>query len=353
MLRLVPDLQELGWDLSFWTPSPGALRDEIEALGLPCAGEPRLLRYSWRPLRSPPGVLARTRSVPGSLLRFRRWLELQRPDVVHANTLLLLPEAAVARRAGAPVLAHVHEVIEGGRRGAVAARILRATADVVVAPSQCSAAALARAGVPAVSVVHNGVPLPARPAIPNGHVRPVVGTVATISRQKGSDLFLEASRRVRESEPAVEFRMVGPLAPEPDRAWAEGLVAVGREADVRWSTTTDVFDELAGWDVFVLPSRREAFPLVVLEAMAAGLPVVATRVGGIAEQILPGAGILVPPDDPQSLARAILDLVRDPHERVRLGTAARQHVAGALSLKRQAALMDEAYRTSIARAAKR
>ena len=349
----MPHLERLGWDFSFWTPSPGPLRDEIEERGHPASGEPRLLRYAWRPLKSPPGVMARARSVPGYLRRFRHWVERQRPDVVHANTSLLLPEAVVAHRGGYPVLIHVHEVLERSGRGRVAAWILRAASDEVVVPSQAAARALEDAGVPHPRVIRNGVPLPegTSRSRASDERTTIVGTVATVSPRKGSGLFLAASRLVRQARPEVEFRMVGPLAQEPDRAWAQALTAAARDEGVRWSTTADVFGELARWDVFVLPSRQDPFPLVVLEAMAAELPVVATRVGGIPEQVVSGTGILVPPDDVKALSDAILDLVRRPEERARLGAAGLEHVARELSLERQATSMDEAYRASIARAA--
>jgi glycosyltransferase involved in cell wall biosynthesis len=293
--------------------------------------------------------VARARSVPGYLRHFRRWIETERPALVHANTLLLLPEATVAHRADLPVVVHVHEILERSRRGAIAARALRAVADSVVVPSHASAAALARAGVTSARVVHNGVPLlRAAPRRPHRPGLTVIGTVATVSPHKGSDLFLEACRRVRSAVSDVEFRMVGPLAEEPDRAWAEAQVAAARGEGIRWTTTDDVFDELADWDLFVLPSRQDAFPLVVLEAMAAGLAVVATRVGGIPEQVTPGTGVLVAPEDVDALARTIVDLVRHPDERRRLGAMARDRVARDLSLERQAALMDEAYRLAIA-----
>jgi glycosyltransferase involved in cell wall biosynthesis len=90
---------------------------------------------------------------------------------------------------------------------------------------------------------------------------------------------------------------------------------------------TDVPEILQALDIFVLPSNWEGLPNAVLEAMAAGLPVVATRVGGVPEVVVEGqTGILVPPRDPNALADALLTLLRDPNLRRRMGQAGRQRV---------------------------
>ena len=90
------------------------LHDELVEGGYEVGGEPRQLRYSREALRVPPGPLARLRSVPGYLRRFRRWVESQSPAIVHVNTLITIPEAIAARRTGVPVLMYVHEMLPKG-----------------------------------------------------------------------------------------------------------------------------------------------------------------------------------------------------------------------------------------------
>jgi glycosyltransferase involved in cell wall biosynthesis len=81
-------------------------------------------------------------------------------------------------------------------------------------------------------------------------------------------------------------------------------------------------------DLFTLPSRMENFPLVLLEAMASGLPVAATAVGGVPELVVHGeTGLLVPPNDPDALADAINDLLDDPEEMEEMGARGRQLVS--------------------------
>jgi glycosyltransferase involved in cell wall biosynthesis len=352
VLSALPHLQALGWEVVVWVPSPGPARADLNARSTVVAGRPRLLRYGWGPLREPPGVAARLRSAPAYLAAFRGWLRSQAPDLVHANTLVTLPEALVARASGRPVLLHAHEILERGPKAAVAARLLRSAVDTVVAPSDAAAVPLRAAGL-SPRVILNGVPLPElRPRRADGGPL-VIGTVGTISHRKGSDVFLAAARRVGSQMPDVEFRMIGPCAGGPERAWAQHVVEAARSSGVTWGTRTDVNAELAGWDVFALPSRRDPFPLAVLEAMAAGLPVIATRVDGIPEQIPPGTGLLVESGDVEGVAAAMLELARRPDLRDALGAAARRRVETGLSVESQAQQLHEAYLATLTARAKR
>jgi glycosyltransferase involved in cell wall biosynthesis len=109
-------------------------------------------------------------------------------------------------------------------------------------------------------------------------------------------------------------------------------------------------ESISRWNVFVLPSRQEAFPLSTLEAMAACLPVIATAVGGIPEQMQHlETGILVPPEDPAAVAEWIVRLHDDPALRADLGRAAREHVQRAFPLHAQAEALDRAYADAIHR----
>ena len=343
VLRVLPLLEDRGWRFTFWTPGPGPLRTELEQRGYPVAGERRLLRYSRAALRVPPGPLTRLTSVPGYLRQFRRWVREQAPAIVHANTLILIPETLAARRAGCAVLLYVHEVLPPDRRGAVAARLIRIGADTVVANSKRSASALREHGVGA-HAVHNGVELPAlreRAGLESRGL--VVGTLGTVSHRKGSDLFLAVVDRVGRELPSTEFRMIGPCPEGSERAWAEGMVQSARQRGVTCGPRADVFAELADWDLLVLPSRNEPFGLVVVEAMAAGLPVVATRVGGLREIVTPQTGLLVESEDVGALSEAVLKLAREPRLRAEMGIAGRSRVEREFTLEQQAEGVHGAY----------
>ncbi len=101
---------------------------------------------------------------------------------------------------------------------------------------------------------------------------------------------------------------------------------------------------MAGWDAFVLPSRRDPFPLVTLEAMAAGLPVIGARVDGIPEQLGDDGGLLVPPEDSAALAEAIATVSGLPaKKRQALGRAARARIERSFTIERQAEGMNAGY----------
>ncbi len=343
VLRVLPLLEARGWRFVFWAPRPGPLEDELTSRGYDVAGEPRLLRYSREALSVPPGPLRRLAGVPGYLRRFRRWVADQDPALVHANTLITIPEAIAARTTGAPVLLYVHEILPGGIRGAVAGRLIRASAGAVVTNSSASVGALERRGIRAHKV-HYGIEVPPDPpaAAPSGSPL-VVGTLGTVSERKGSDVFLAVARMVREQLPDAEFRMIGPCPEGSERVWAEGIVAEARREGVRVGTITDAFAELREWDLLVLPTRSEPFGLVLIEAMASRRPPVASRIDGPAEIVTPDTGILVDVDDARAFADAVLELARDPARRHAMGQAGRARVESEFTLEHQAERVHQAY----------
>ena len=175
----------------------------------------------------------------------------------------------------------------------------------------------------------------------------MVGTIGVIARRKGTDLFAEAARLIQEETDEVSFRVVGRPDDPLDQAWAEEVLSRMASLGIHQADRADVYEELAKLDVFVLPSRSDPFPIVVLEAMATGLPVVGTRVDGIAEELDERSGLLVEPEDPRGLADAILRLHRDLQLRGSLGAGARTRVAESFGLDRQADALEACYLAAI------
>jgi glycosyltransferase involved in cell wall biosynthesis len=166
-----------------------------------------------------------------------------------------------------------------------------------------------------------------QPVVPRPDAAPTIVCVAMFRREKGHSILLSAFERVRLEVPDARLLLVGdgPLAPQ---IRAE-VAARGMEASVEFlGSVADVWPVLARAHVFVLPSLSEAFGIAMVEAMAAGLPVVASAVGGLPELVRPGVSAeLCPPGDHRALAEHLVRLLRSPELRERMGAAAREDAA--------------------------
>ena len=195
-------------------------------------------------------------------------------------------------------------------------------ADAIVTPSAAVARALvARLGYPegALTVVPNGVPV-AEP-VTGGRA---VGTLSVLEPVKGLDVFLEAVRRLASDHPEVPFVIYG--AGSQEEALRHQAARLGLAERVRFGGHVHSAAALTDLAVLALPSLMENCPMAMLEAMAAGVPVVASRVGGIPELGPPGTASLVPAGDPGALAAALAALLEDPEARHTQAARARDHV---------------------------
>ncbi len=200
-------------------------------------------------------------------------------------------------------------------------------------------------------VIYNGVDTERFHSAGTGSLREELGlgpdtllvcSVGNIRTPKGYDHLLEAARRLREQERPVHFAVAG----HGKGTLYERLLERRRDWKLEDTVTflgfrDDTVNILSSSDVFLLPSTSEGFSISTIEAMACGLPVVATRSGGPEEIITPDVdGCLIPPASGESIAAAIRDLAADPDKRRRFGSAARETVARRFSLE----AMIEAYR---------
>ncbi len=340
-LNVLPYMEERGWAFAFWVPGPGPLHDRLREDGRDVTAVERPLRYSWRSLQEPPGPWRRLRTTPRYAMRLRAWLAARRLVLLHANSLVAVLELVLAQGRAPVRLLHVHEPPAPGLRGWAATRLAR-RADLVVACSATSGRDLAAQGLH-VRVVPNGIRVPP-PGPPRDGAEPVVCTVGTVCHRKGSDVFVGVGAATRaKGATGVRFRMVGPPAPGRERAWAQRVIRAAEDQGIRCGESDDVQGELADSDVFVLPTRADNSPLAVLEAMAAGLPVVATAVGAIPEQVTPDTGILIDRPDPDAFSEAVLGLLRDPDRRAAMGRAGRERVLERFTIEHQAASLHDAY----------
>ncbi len=198
-------------------------------------------------------------------------------------------------------------------------------------------------------VIPNGVDLPSVPPGLPASMRAATGDftacfVGRLAPQKGLEHLLRAARLLEER--GRQFRLIlAGEGPEEEklRALAAGLRLAGAEfAGYR----EDVRSLLAGCDIFVLPSHYEGMPLSVIEAMAAGLPVVATPVGGVPEVVEDGVtGLLVPVGDPEALSAAIEKLAASPELRLRMGKCGQERAYALFGAPRMVDETDLLYRT--------
>ncbi len=208
-----------------------------------------------------------------------------------------------------------------------AERLVQPLTSTTVCVSESERAAGVAAGTcnPRTTVViRSGIDLDGRRIARPVRDTPRIVAVGRLQAPKDPLSFVRALGRM--SGRRFEALVVGD---GPDRPVVEAeLERLGLEgAVVLTGERQDVAEILADSDIFVLASRSEAFPMTVLEAMAAGLPVVGPRVGGLAELVVEGeTGFLVTPDDPPALANAIGALVDDPALRERFGAAGRARV---------------------------
>jgi glycosyltransferase involved in cell wall biosynthesis len=212
-------------------------------------------------------------------------------------------------------------------------RSLAARTDLLITPSHAMADLLVRRVGYARErfvVVPNGVDMPAEPA--RGEL---VGTLSVFEPVKRLDVFVDAARIVAARRPGTRFAMFGsgPLEPEL-RARAVGL-------PIEFPGFVPSAAALRRLAVLALPSQMENSPLALLEAMAAGVPAVACRVGGIPE-LTQGAVSLVPPGDPEALAAAILALLDDPSEHIGAGREVAARHTAQVTAHRLRALYEEA-----------
>jgi glycosyltransferase involved in cell wall biosynthesis len=339
VLRCVPILEERGWELAFWAPRPSEVFDRLAAEGRDVVGASPQPAYSRAALRLEPGAVARLRTAPSYFRRFAAAARRARPDLVHANSLTTIGELVAARAVGRRALFHLHEMAPPGRKGALAARVARRAANRVVAVSEACARSWAVDGW-SPGVVPEGCPIPAEPPPLPGGRRLVVGTVGVIAPRKGIDVFLDAAEEAMRRGLEVDFELVGAPTEPLEADWARRTIDRARALGVRHRLRADVGAALAGWDAFVLASRRDPFPISLLEAMASARPV-------IAEQVAPGTGILVAPEDPAALAAAIASIAALPPERRReIGAAARRR-ARRFSIERQTEALEAAYLETI------
>lgn len=253
-----------------------------------------------------------------------RLIRAEKFEIIHAHTpRSLLAGAIAARETDMPLVYHVHSPTsrDSTRRlqNFINARIegwLLRRAKKLIAVSPSLAELMVREGFAADRVVYvpNGVPA----VKPYPRRRPMgtwtLGMAALFRPRKGIEVLLQALPILRAKGHDVRLRAIGPFETPEYQREVLGLVRrLGIENAIEWTGFVgDIHAELRQVDVFVLPSLfGEGLPMVVLEALAAGLPIVASRVEGVPAAVREGIdGMLVDPNDPEALASAIGEITK-------------------------------------------
>jgi glycosyltransferase involved in cell wall biosynthesis len=346
---LASSLPAHGWTTSVVTPGEGVVAERLRRDGVDVE------------VVQPPAALDRfgkvsTKGLPaaGALLALPRyWRRLSRVfarnggvvhTIAHRGVILAGPAARLAR---VPLLWNV--------QGVEPSRVVNTLGSLASARVVFGSASIA-ADMPGLlrrrigGVVANSVDdaLFAAP-VPSPGPRPEVFCVSRLTPEKGVDVLVRAAAIVRDAVPGVRVIIIGPVQEGHDQYWRDlrALQAeLGLDATIEFTGFLEA-GPAARWGrawAYAQPSHTEGFGLAVAEAMASALPVVATRVGSLAELIDDGrTGLLVPPADPPALAAAIIRLLTNRELATQLGMAARAEAAARFSTDRFAAEMAEVY----------
>lgn len=301
-----------------------------------------------------------------------RWLSAERIDILHSHSyrpnVYARLAGALARGSGVVprIVAHYHNqyddkwerdpvmlgfeqqlarltdamlAVSGSVRDHVAARLALAPERIEVVRNGVTGAAFAGgdrvAGRAMLGIVGAG---------------PVLGLIGRVCEQKGQDTFVRAALEVAPMDPEATFVMIGDIESKRlHQRLVADIEAAGLADRVRFTGhQSDMAAAYAALDVVVAPSRWEGFGLMLVEAMAAGRPIVATAVGAIPEVVGgDGAAMLVHPDDPTELAAAMAELMRDPGRRDAMSLAGRRRQAD-FSWKAAAATVASIYERLLA-----
>lgn len=321
---------------------------ERHILNLAWAADPLLVDYTVCCLFSAPfadiasGAGISTLSIPmrhkadfGVVGKLARVILEGNFDLVHTHGVRanLLGRLAARKAGKKKVITTVHSLLEKDYPGLFsrfanswAERATRGLTDHFIAVSQGLRDRLISSGVPAngVTVIYNGVSLEEiAPSAEPGSVRremgflpetPLVGIVARLHEVKGHSYFLEAARNILLQRPEIRFLVVGAGPSRPALEKLAGEFGI-KEQVVFTGFVDNVYSLMADLDLLVISSLWEGFGLTAIEAMALGVPVVATEVGGLPEVVLHGeTGLLAPPANPAALARNIVWMLDHPGE---------------------------------------
>jgi glycosyltransferase involved in cell wall biosynthesis len=369
LLTLLAALPE-GLEARVATP-PGPLQEAVTGLGIPTAaitGTAGSLRL--HPLHTPRALA----EISHAAWQVHRAACRPRAALAHANSIRAGLVLALARLHGVATVVHVRDCLPPGRVTTATMRLIAATATTFVANSRYTADWV-RATVPGapLEIVHNPVDLKrfdpehidrarARASLGEAGERDLMlGVVGQLSPWKGQDTAIEALALLRQEGVDAHLVLVGSakFVARATRFDNKSYVArlhqlvneLGLRDRVSWlGEREDVPELMRALDVLLLPSWEEPFGRSLIEAMALGVPVIATEVGGPPEIVSDGSeGYLVPPHDARAWAGAIRRFADNPEHGLEMGRAGRRRVEQAFTVEQHVAAMLAVYDRARAR----
>jgi glycosyltransferase involved in cell wall biosynthesis len=284
------------------------------------------------------GVLISTFQVAAQIIVFR-------PHLVFTNTSSVVSGALAAKATGTPHIWHMHEnyrMVEDAYflPLPILRRMYDRTAEKIIFVSGPALKSFYPEGNPRAEIIHNGVDVGLFNSEDRAGKYPLqirkILFLGSLEHRKGPDTLIKAFVAVRAGFPQVELHLYG----NGEAAYLEflkNLVLPEIAAGVKFrGYCHDISRALPDYDLMVVPSRAESFSLVTIEAMLAGLPVIATRCGGPEELLQDGVtGMLVEPGDADELAQAILTMMRNPARAFAMGKEAKLTAIRKFDLNRQ------------------
>jgi len=369
-LRLLEPLRRRGWELEVVVPDePGSAAPRLEAGGV----RVRALPLSRLRASPDPRLLVRfARDFGPSVRQLEAAIDAAEADVVQIGGLVNPHAALAARQRGAAVVWQIVDSRPPALVRRLAMTLVRRYADAVMFDGESLVPLHGGESLPVSTFVYfppveterfvpdreRGAQTRAELGIPPD--APVVGTVSSLVPMKGLENFIDAAARVAATRPETRFVIVG-STPSSHAAYADSLKDRAAELGLPYPIVfagerTDVERWYPALDVSLITSlpRSEGTTTTALEAQSCGVPVVATRVGAVADAIDDGVtGILVPPEHPEALARAVLQLLGDEALRARMGGAGREVAVERFDAERVADTYVQAYEAGLGHSATR
>ena len=293
-------------------------------------------------------VKVRSKVDPFAITRMARIIRERRIDVVHTHLSTSSVNGTLAARlAKVPSVATVH---------GMSSKMSFLTATRLIAVSDQVKSHLMQQGVPAnrIDVVYNGLDTDdvqtstdeVRTRLGLLDVGPILGTVSRVTPLKGIDTAIRTIAHLRPEFPHLRYLIVGDGDAQESCQTLAAELGVAENV-IFYGYQKDVFSYLSAMDLFLFPSRKEAMGIALVEAMAAGLPTVATRVGGIPEVITPSVGLLRANDDDEGLAEACRTLLHDLPTRLEMGVQARYRASTVFGVDAMVNATDAVYRRAM------